>query len=142
MCGVHYPSDGQNPQCKTHVYVYCQNGHSEYVSEKDEDNHTYYNPAGACAESSERDGERAEYRGRSRFPHGQTVTDQTALLIKFDPFEPQHPEFPIAVRHNRTALNSRLVFLSTEPSDRSIRGDDSVTWNERSEGVICESGAD
>lgn len=70
------------------------------------------------------------------------MINQTALLIEFDSFEPQHPEFPIAMRHRRTALKARLVFLPTEPSDRSIRGNDSMAWDERSEGVICESGAD
>ena len=65
-----------------------------------------------------------------------------ALLIEFDPFESQHPQFPVTMRHRRTALRARLMLLSTEPSDRSIRGDDSVAWDEWCEGVICESGAD
>ena len=34
------------------------------------------------------------------------------------------------------------MLFSTEPSDHSIRGDDSVAWDERSEGVIREGGAD
>jgi hypothetical protein len=39
-------------------------------------------------------------------------------------------------------LGSRLMLFSTEPSDCSVRGDDSVARDERSEGVICESGPD
>ena len=65
-----------------------------------------------------------------------------ALLIELDPFESQHPEFPITMGHRRTLLRTRLVLLSTEPSDCSIRGDDSVAWDERSERVIRKSGAD
>jgi hypothetical protein len=78
----------------------------------------------------------------SRFPQGQAGSNQTPLPIKLDPFKPQHAHFPVAMGHRRAALGSRLVLFSTEPSDRSIRGDDSVAWDERSEGVIREGGAD
>jgi hypothetical protein len=70
------------------------------------------------------------------------VRDEGVLPVKLDPFESQHAQFPVAMGHWRAALGSRLMLFSTEPSDRSIRGDDSVAWDERSEGVICESGAD
>ena len=44
--------------------------------------------------------------------------------------------------YRRTLLQTSFFrFLSAEPSDRSIRGDDSVARDERSERVIRESGA-
>lgn len=46
------------------------------------------------------------------------------------------------MRHRRTILGTRLGFLSTKPSNRSIGGDDSVAGNERSERVVGERGAD
>ena len=78
----------------------------------------------------------------SRLPQGQAGSSQTPLPVKLDPFESQHAQFPVAMGHRRAALGSRLVLFSTEPSDRSIRGDDSVARDEWGEGVICESGAD
>lgn len=63
-------------------------------------------------------------------------------FIKLDPFKSQHPQFPVAMGHGRTVLGTRFMLFSTEPSDRSVRGDDSVAWNERSERVVRKSGPD
>ena len=79
---------------------------------------------------------------RSRFPEGHATTNQTPLLIKLDSFKLQHPQFPVAMGNPRTTLQTRFILLSTEPSNRSIRGYDSVARDERSERVIRESGAD
>lgn len=65
-----------------------------------------------------------------------------ALPIEPDPFESQHPEFPVAMGHRRTALGTRSMLLSAETPDRSVRGNDSVAWDEWSERVIRKSGAD
>ena len=65
-----------------------------------------------------------------------------ALPIELDPFKPQHPQFPIAVGHHRSIFGTRFMLLSTEPSDRPVRGDDPVAWDERGERVVRESGSD
>ena len=44
--------------------------------------------------------------------------------------------------HHRPTLRTRFILLSTEPSNRPIRGNDSVARDEGGERVIRESSAD